>query len=217
MDKRTATGVSYGFVAGYVDTLGFVALGGLFVAHVTGNIVLIGASLATTGFAVLIKLLAFLAFVFSVICTRLVLLRIAPPHQLPWARGLQIVLLLAFMAAGLKARPIHDIDAPLVLLAGMLGVAAMAVQNAVGRILLPTHAPTTVMTGNVTQLVIDVTDLVRGAGSPETRLRAQRYFWPLVSFAFGAIPGAFAWFRFSFWGLLVPVLVLAVTLRWQAE
>jgi uncharacterized membrane protein YoaK (UPF0700 family) len=37
------------FVAGYVDTLGFVALFGLFTAHVTGNFVLIGAEIAGVG------------------------------------------------------------------------------------------------------------------------------------------------------------------------
>lgn len=34
-----------GFNAGYVDTAGFLALNGLFAAHVTGNFVTLGAAL----------------------------------------------------------------------------------------------------------------------------------------------------------------------------
>jgi uncharacterized membrane protein YoaK (UPF0700 family) len=40
-------GISLGLIAGYVDTAGFVALFGLFTAHVTGNFVLIGSELST--------------------------------------------------------------------------------------------------------------------------------------------------------------------------
>ena len=45
------------------------------------------------------------------------------------------------------------------MVAGLLLAAAMGVQNATGRLVLASQAPTTVMTGNVTQLVIDAVDL----------------------------------------------------------
>ena len=54
------------FAAGFVDTCGFVALFGLFTAHVTGNFVLIGATLASPRPGILAKLLAFPAFISAV-------------------------------------------------------------------------------------------------------------------------------------------------------
>ena len=74
INRTVLQGVSMSFLAGYVDTLGFVALFGLFTAHVTGNFVLIGSELSNPSHGVLIKFLAFPAFILSVAFTRLMIL-----------------------------------------------------------------------------------------------------------------------------------------------
>lgn len=59
------------YTAGFVDTASFVALFGLFAAHVTGNFVLIGASLANQRPGIFGKLLAFPVFLITVALARL--------------------------------------------------------------------------------------------------------------------------------------------------
>ena len=44
----TSTAVLLAYTSGFVDTLSFIALFGLFAAHITGNFVLIATSLAQT-------------------------------------------------------------------------------------------------------------------------------------------------------------------------
>lgn len=48
--------------AGYVDTAGFLALQGLFTAHVTGNFVTLGAAIAHGSSGIVSKLLALPVF-----------------------------------------------------------------------------------------------------------------------------------------------------------
>lgn len=209
-DRNTALGCVLGFTAGYVDTVGFVALFGLFTAHVTGNFVLIGAELAQPGHGVLMKLLAFPAFVLAVAMTRLMTISLSQRGK-PLLRPvllLQLVFLGGFMVVGLLAVPVTDTAAPLALLAGVLGATGMGVQNAGSRLVLSQLAPTTVMTGNVTQLVIDSVDMLRGTADAATRARAGKFFWPILTFGLGAISGAFAYVYGSFWALLLPMALL---------
>lgn len=200
------------FVAGYVDTVGFVALFGLFTAHVTGNFVLIGSQLAHASGNVLLKLLVFPAFIAAVVMTRLLVLRFE-------ARGnsavrtlliLEAFLLLAFLALGWAASPLRDADAPLAILAGTFAAFAMGVQNAAARLVLSTLVPTTVMTGNVTQLVIDAVDLARGAGDETVRARSLKFVGPIVAFAVGAIGGGFGYVLAGFAALLLPIAILTL-------
>jgi uncharacterized membrane protein YoaK (UPF0700 family) len=203
-------GTGLGFTAGYVDTVGFVALFGLFTAHVTGNFVLIGSELAHPTQGVLLKLLAFPAFIAAVAGSRMLALHAGRGGRSA-ARPLlvlQCLLLAACMLCGWRAQPVVDASAPWVLATGLTAAAAMGVQNAAGRLAFSSLTPTTVMTGNVTQLVIDVVDLMRGAADDAVRGRIQKFLWPVVAFGTGAICGAFAYLHAAFWALALPLAIL---------
>jgi uncharacterized membrane protein YoaK (UPF0700 family) len=204
-------GAGLAFLAGYVDTLGFLALFGLFTAHVTGNFILIGAALADPSrSAVLLKLLAFPAFIAGVAFARLLIVAVQKAQGTPLrpALVLELVLLVGFMACGLAASPVGEQAGPLAMTAGLLGAAGMGVHSAVSRLLLGHLAPTSMMTGNVTQIVIDLVDLLRGAGDPGVRGRLVKFLLPLLAFAAGCVAAAFGFHWFGFAALLVPVLIL---------
>ncbi|MCC8392232.1 DUF1275 domain-containing protein [Paraburkholderia sp. MMS20-SJTR3] len=211
------------FVAGYVDTLGFVALYGLFTAHVTGNFILIGSGLAGAGSGLSIKLLAFPAFVLGIVVARLLddTMRGRPEGtRAVGLYALQIALLVAFMLTGLAALPITDPNAPATIVCGLLGAAGMGVQNAHARLATRGVAANTVMTGNVTQAVIDAFDLLAPGTAHTDRneagARLVRTLPPVLAFALGAGGGALGWLSASFWALTVPLVLLAV-LSWRAS
>lgn len=209
-DDLLAVGLA--FIAGYVDTVGFVALFGLFTAHITGNFVLIGSVLARSSGSVLLKLLVFPSFIAAVVLTRLIVLWIERQHRdalIPLLL-LQFVLLGGFAVLGVIASPISGAEEPFAIWAGISGAATMGVQNAAGRLVLPNLVPTTVMTGNVTQLVIDGVDLARGAGDADTRTRSAKLFWPIVAFVCGAISGGFGVVHVGFVALSIPMILLLV-------
>src|ERR1700743_2582766 len=68
---RSALPLVLSFNAGFVDTAGFLALQGLFTAHVTGNFVTLGASLVLGTSGAIAKLLALPVFCAVVIAARL--------------------------------------------------------------------------------------------------------------------------------------------------
>ena len=204
-------GVGMGFLAGYVDTLGFIALFGLFTAHVTGNFVLIAAALADPAQTPSpLKLLAFPAFILGVAAARLLVAgcerrgtsAVKPVYLL------QLVLLTGFMVCGMLGEPVARHIGPFAFAAGLLGAAAMGAHSAASKLLLTNLAPTSMMTGNVTQLVIDTVDRLRGAADAATKARCAKFFWPVLAFALGCAAAAFAFRAFGFVALAVPVAIL---------
>ena len=198
----------YAFTAGYVDTVGFVGLFGLFTAHVTGNFVLIGASIAQPRSGLIAKLAALPMFVLVVAATGAFLKRCNATGRDP-ARGVlaaQAGLLLLFMALAVITGPFADGDQLFAILSSLSGVAAMAIQNAASRTVFAALSPTTVMTGNVTQIVLDLTELIQGGADDEALTGRVRKMVPaVIAFAFGAVTGGLAFASFGFWALAAPL------------
>ncbi|SFJ94817.1 YoaK family protein [Caulobacter sp. UNC279MFTsu5.1] len=212
----TATAALAAFTAGFVDTVGFVGLFGLFTAHVTGNFVLIGAAIVTHHSGIIAKLLALPTFIVAVALTSL-FLRHCRKTQRSAVRPLLIVqalLLAAFMVAGLTLAPFTGGDQPAAILTGLTGVLAMGVQNAASRTVFTHLSPTTVMTGNVTQIVLDLVGLTeRDAPADEVKARIRKMLPPVLAFTGGAIAGGVGFAVAGFWCVLAGVAaVLAMLL-----
>lgn len=208
------TGVVMAFVGGYVDVVGFVLLFGLFVAHATGNIVMLGVGLAGDTGGLATKLLALPVFVGAAAATY-ALIRRRKQRDQPCETlvlALQALLLLAFAVLTARALPAASANAPSVMLAGLVGVAAMAVQNVGARAVFADLAPTTMMTGNVTQVAIDLVDLVTARGRPDPSLRARmlKTWPPVAAFALGAIGGAIGVLLAGPWSLLAGAGTVAL-------
>jgi uncharacterized membrane protein YoaK (UPF0700 family) len=84
----------------------------------------------------------------------------------------QLFFLIAFLPGYVVASPRRDATAVLAVTAGMFGVAAMAVQNALVQISLTNTPTTSVMTANVTHLMLDLGEVL--VGRDRTRLAHAR-------------------------------------------
>lgn len=203
---------------GYVDTAGFLALQGLFTAHVTGNWVTAGAALVFGTSGVVAKLLALPVFAAVVAFARALGEAMAgqPARRSGVLLTLQLVLLLTGGVLAIPFGPFTDGDAPAAMLTGMALVCGMAIQNAVHRVHLASFPPSTIMKGNTTQLVLDAVDVVlirTGADRAALRTRLRRTATTVGCFASGCVAAALAFWLGGMWCFVVPpALVLGALL-----
>jgi uncharacterized membrane protein YoaK (UPF0700 family) len=202
------------FVAAFVDTCGFIGLFQLFTAHVTGNFVLMGAALVNQRGDVWAKLLAFPVFVLAVALTVLAADALqrrgrSRVGSLLWAEA---ALLMMAASLPLSVGSPREADDSRALAVGMTLVLAMGLQNALMRLDLVALPPTTVMTGNVTQVTIDVMALWRAevASRAVARDRLRLMAGPIIAFLVGAASGAGGYAVMGFTSLLLPTAICAV-------
>jgi uncharacterized membrane protein YoaK (UPF0700 family) len=204
------------FNGGFVDTASFLGLQGLFAAHVTGNFVTLGAALVFGSHGVIAKLAALPEFVAMVALAHVVgrLLATREATALRVLFGAKAALLAAFFVLAVTLGPFPDSDSPTALLTAFMGIGAMAVQNAVHRVHLNSFPPSTLMTGNTTQAVLDTVDLLSGVAPEQAaiiRKRVGRLATALLYFAAGCAIAALLYAWLGFWSLAVPVIVGGAT------
>jgi uncharacterized membrane protein YoaK (UPF0700 family) len=199
------------FNAGYVDTAGFLALQGLFTAHVTGNFVTLGASLALGTSGAVAKLLALPVFCAVVIAVRLLGTWLSNRSMRAFESllGLKVLFLIGGAALAIRFGPFHDGDSWQAILTGMVLVAAMAIQNAVHRMHLGSTPPSTLMTGTTTQIMIDLADMIyaRAGETGQSDSRLVRMSTNIFAFAIGCGTAALFFTRFGVWCFVLPPIV----------
>jgi uncharacterized membrane protein YoaK (UPF0700 family) len=197
--------------AGAVDVIGFLALGGLFTAHITGNVVILAAHYLVGGFSEIGPLLSVPVFVvvLGVVTLASGMIEEAGYPSRRALLVLQAALLAACLGLGAGFGPFADPDRPMPVCVGMLGVAAMATQNAQVKLALPGAPSTAVMTTNTTQLTVDLAMLAWGRGKPDDLARARRRagvtFSCVVGFVAGCAAGAALEVYCGLWALALPV------------
>lgn len=202
------------FIAGIVDVVGFIALFGLFTSHFTGNFVVIGQELIHHSWKLVIQVIAIPVFILVVAGTRLVVIQCERRGDSAFLVCLlmQSAFLAGCMLLGVASSPITDPTAVGPIITAQLGVAAMAVQNAINRLIIPAYPPTTVMTTNLSQFSIDLVDRFRSNAvlREAARARFNRNGPVIAGFAIGVIFGAYTHLAFSFWCLLLPLTGLLI-------
>jgi uncharacterized membrane protein YoaK (UPF0700 family) len=159
-------------IAGSVDVIGFLGLGALFIAHITGNLVVLAARIAAGEHASTAHLLSVPVFIIALSAARLLaatLDRFGIATLRPLLL-LQFLFLAGFLAISIAGGSPANPSAAVMIFAAMLGVSAMAVQNILVQISLKKAPSTAVMTTNLVRFVVI---LVR-CGSEGTRPDAPR-------------------------------------------
>jgi uncharacterized membrane protein YoaK (UPF0700 family) len=198
--------------AGYVDTAGFLALHGLFTAHVTGNFVTIGASLVTGASGIVAKLLALPVFCVVIVLARLLRYRLMRGGHpvVPTLLMLKLLLLVVASVLALYYGPFGVGDSWSGTMTGMTLVSAMALQNAVHRVHLGSAPPSTLMTGTTTQIMLDIADLIHGVPDEQKSAihgRLSRMSLAVLAFAVGCAAAALLYAFTSMWCFVVPPLL----------
>lgn len=215
MNKKQLLPGVLSFNAGFVDTAGFLALHGLFSAHVTGNFVTIGAALVHGTAGVVIKLLALPMFCIVIVAARRLHYWLER-RQLPVLETLLLIkfaLLVTAATCAIHFGPFEQSDTIQGAVTGLTLVAAMAIQNALHRVHMGQMPPSTMMTGTTTQIMLDIADWLNRPVPGERRAFGPKFVpmvQAMVAFALGCSAGALSYVGLSMMCFVIPPVIALV-------
>jgi len=194
----------------------------LFIAHITGNLVVLAARTAAGEHASAAHLLSVPVFIIALFAARLLaatLDRFGIATLSPLLL-MQFLFLAGFLAIWIGVGSPADPNAAVMIFGAMLGVSAMAVQNVLVQISLKETPSTAVMTTNLTRFVVDLGEVWLGrdpGGRAKAVARARRTGIAIAGFVVGACLGAWCQAHVGLWSLILPtglaLAAFAVTYR----
>jgi uncharacterized membrane protein YoaK (UPF0700 family) len=201
-------------IAGMVDLTGFLTLGNIFTAHVTGNLVLAAAAAVRGGPLNPAQALAIPVFIAAVALTWLIA-QASRKHGPALARPLlivQFVLLAIVLTFSVLTRPSSNPHGLMAGIAVMIAVSAMACQYALLRLALPRAVSTAVMTGNLTNATLTVMEILskRGSIMAADARRLTGSLALLAGFLIGCLVAAAAVSVLADWAWSLPLALAAV-------
>ena len=191
-------------IAGYCDTVTFVAADSIFSAHVTGNFIVFAYQIIKgSDVHAWVKLLTFPVFILAVIVGGRIALKNINHYRILFWEG--VILVLSGIAVYVFGF-LEIYSGWTIYVIAMATVFAMGLQNAFGKLYAKeTHGPTTMMTGNVTQASLDLGNLLKiGTKDPEIVSSFKKQIVTIMGFLVGCFLGAIAGKFFGLETLILP-------------
>jgi len=203
-------------IAGMVDLTGFLNFGNVFTAHITGNLVVIGALVVRRGHINPAQILAIPVFVLAVGATWLLAhaTGMRGPRLLKLLLGIQFLLLTAVLVFSAITKPSAAPHGVMADIAAMMAVSAMACQFALLRLALPGAPSTAVMTGNLTKAVLSGLNML-SQPRPSTVADAaglKASLLLLMAFFGGCVAAATAVTYVGDWAWIFPVVLAGIVI-----
>jgi uncharacterized membrane protein YoaK (UPF0700 family) len=159
-DREWALPVMLSFISAFVDAICYLGLFRTFTAFITGTLIILAAEVVQTDGEFVTKIVVTVSFIASLFVWVLLIQHLFDRRNLRTILlATEATLLALYMIGGVLLSPLSGADSAETIVLAIVAVLAMSPQNAVMVLILHAHVPTTIMTGNLTRIMISTIDV----------------------------------------------------------